>query len=121
MTNRSRNQSADSPDPALHDRVIDPFAERADSTTPEPALMDTSEKPRPNIKFAARPTFDAGRRKVLKDPAPIDRFSEGGRLIFLPPADWQKTNRLFYHCDADLIARAFPHLYKLVTSKGRAD
>jgi hypothetical protein len=111
MTKRKDKKSAVAPESALQDPT------ETASTTPDPALMATSTRPRPNIKFAGRKTWDAGKRKVLNDPAPIDRFSDAGELISLPPADWQKTNRLFYHSDAATIARAFPHLYKLVKSK----
>jgi hypothetical protein len=73
--------------------------------------------PRPNIKFTGRRTLSKDKRKVLFDPSPVDRYSHCGRLVKLPPADWQKRNRLFYHESATEIANLFPHLYKLVKSK----
>lgn len=80
------------------------------STTSEPAL-------RRNIKFIGRKVFDKTKRKILSDPSPIDRYSAAGDVVKLPPADWQKANRLFYHERAAEIARLFPHLYKVVKSK----
>lgn len=73
--------------------------------------------PANNIKFVGRQTWDKHRRKVLKDPQPIERITGGDGVIDLPPADFQISRRLFYHKAARLIVRRFPHLYKNVISK----
>lgn len=75
------------------------------------------EVPANNIKFVGRQTWDKHRRKVLKDPQPIERITGGDGVIDLPPADFQISRRLFYHKAARLIVRRFPHLYKNVISK----
>lgn len=72
---------------------------------------------RPNIKFIGRRTWDRDKKKVLKDPQPIEKITIGRRTIELPAADFQKGRRLFYHSDAREIARRFPKLYKLVQNK----
>lgn len=82
-----------------------------DRLTPEPALKPA------NIKFVGRDEYDKAKRKILRETAPIDRFSDAGKLILLPPADFQKRRRLFYHESAALIAATFPNLYKLVLPK----
>lgn len=79
--------------------------------TPEKAL------PPANIKFVGRDVWDKGKRKILSRAEPIDRYSDAGELVLLPPADFQKRRRLFYHEHAGRIAAAFPHLYKLLRSK----
>jgi hypothetical protein len=81
------------------------------TATPEKAL------PAANIKFIGRDVWDKGKRKILKAAAPIDRYSDAGELVLLPPADFQKRQRLFYHEQAGRIAAAFPHLYKILRSK----
>ncbi len=84
----------------------------ADRTTPEPALKQA------NIKYIGRVEyFDKSKRKVERENAPVDRFSDAGTLVELPPADFQKRRRLFYHESAARIAATFPNLYKLVISK----
>lgn len=71
----------------------------------------------PNIKFAARKTWDKGKRKVLKDPAPIEFIKLPGDSIELPPARFQIERRTFYHARASEIIAAFPHLYKRVIQR----
>jgi hypothetical protein len=99
------------------------MTKRKDDTTPEPAsptipaAWPPADRPKPNIKFIGRRVFDAGKRKVLSDPQPLERISFAGRLVNLPAAGWQKRNRLFYHKAAAEIIAAFPHLYKKVRSK----
>lgn len=80
-------------------------------TTPETASTPAA-RPADNIKFAGRPTWDKGKRKKLVDPQPIERFTDAGRAIELPPAAEQSTRRWFYHPDADLIVQYFPKLYR---------
>ena len=66
----------------------------------------------PNIKFSGR------RRPGSAAPAPLERIHFHGRVIELPAADTQKRKRLFYHADAALISKLFPHLYKNVIRRG---
>lgn len=79
-----------------------------------PATPETASQPAPNIKFVGRPEYDKGKRKIQRPNDPIERFSDGGNLVKLPPADFQKRRRLFYHEAAALIAATFPNLYKTV-------
>jgi hypothetical protein len=72
---------------------------------------------RPNIKYAGRPRWDKGKRKRLDYNAPIEQFSDAGRVVELPSPAAQERNRVFYHPEAALIVRLFPHLYKNVRSK----
>ena len=81
-----------------------------------PATPDPASKP-VNIKFCGRRVFDKAKRKVVTPNDPIERFSDRGELIELPPAAFQINRRLFYHSDARRIVRSFPHLYKLVKPK----
>ena len=74
---------------------------------------------RPNIKFCGRSEMDREKRKVTKAADPLERFSVAGEIIKLPPGDFQKRRRLFYHESADIIAATFPNLYKLVSPKGK--
>lgn len=76
-----------------------------------------SNPTKPNIKFAARPTYDRKKRKILSDPQPQESFSDRGEVITLPPAAEQKARRLFFHEKAAAIVAAFPKLYKHVTHK----
>lgn len=85
--------------------------------TPDSALLFKIALPAPNIKFTGRDVWDEGKRKILSHAEPIDRYSDAGELVLLPPADFQKRRRLFYHERADRIAAAFPHLYKKLRSK----
>jgi hypothetical protein len=70
-----------------------------------------------NIKFIGRPVYGPGKRKILSDPQPVDYYSNAGQVVKLPPADWQKRNRLFYHESANEIATLFPNLYKIIRRK----
>lgn len=85
-----------------------------DPVTPRPALR-TPEKV--NIKYTGRPRWDKGKRKRLDYNAPIEQFSDCGRVVELPSPSFQERRRLFYHSEAALIVRLFPHLYKLVRQK----
>jgi len=98
---------------------IDPGTSTPETALPDPATPETASRPeqRPNIKFVGRREFDKAKRKVLYDPQPIETVSFAGRVVKLPPADWQKRNRLFYHIGAVDIVAAFPHLYKIVRTK----
>lgn len=73
----------------------------------------------PNVKFVGRAEYDKGKRKILKPNDPIERFSDAGELFLLPPADFQKRRRLFYHESAARIAATFPTLYKLVRQRSK--
>lgn len=84
-------------------------------TTPETALV---ANPAPNIKFCGRNEYDRQKRKVIRANDPIEAFRSGDAEIKLPPADFQKRRRLFYHESAALIARLFPHLYKKLKKRG---
>lgn len=92
-------------------------------TTTEKALPDpvtpkaTLRTPRPNIKYTGRPRWDKGKKKRLDYNAPIEQFSDRGRVVELPSPSFQDRRRLFYHSEAALIVRLFPHLYKLVRQK----
>lgn len=90
---------------------------KADRLTPEPALQPVKTLPAPNIKFVGRAEYDKAKGKILVDNAPIDRFSDGGELFELPPADFQKRRRMFYHEAAARIAATFPNLYKIILPK----
>lgn len=99
-------------------------SEIIDRLTPEAALQPANRQespnsalPAPNIKFVGRDEYDKAKRKILREAAPIDRFSDGGEMFLLPPADFQKRRRLFYHESAARIAATFPTLYKLVRPK----
>jgi hypothetical protein len=100
---RNKKQSQDLATPETASPAI------AGPATPEQALQ-----PAPNIKFVGRDVYDKAKRKILRVVDPVDRFSDGGNLVKLPPADFQKRRRLFYHEAAELIAATFPNLYKIV-------
>ena len=89
--------------------------------TPDPALSaddaDHGVTGSANIKFCGRPEYDRGKHKILKPNDPIERFNFEGETIALPPGDFQKRRRLFYHLRAADIASLFPHLYKLVRER----
>lgn len=87
--------------------------------TPDPTLSAGDADPgvRPNIKFCGRPEYDRGKHKILKPNDPIERFNFEGETIALPPGDFQKRRRLFYHLRAATVASLFPHLYKLVRER----
>lgn len=95
-----------------HCNELSKFAD--DIATPDPA-----NRPARNIKFVGRPIFAPGKRKILSDPQPLESVSFLGRPEKLPPADFQKRVRLFYHESAAEIAAAFPHLYKQIIPKGK--
>ncbi len=82
-----------------------------DPATPAKALH------RPNIKYTGRPRWDKGKRKRLDYNAPIESFSDAGRVVELPSPSAQEKHRLFYHPEASLIVQLFPHLYKNVRTK----
>lgn len=91
------------------------------AVTPTPALAAVTEPaatPTRNIKFIGRPVFAPGKKKILEDPQPIERFSDRGEQITLPPADFQIRARLFYHEKAAQIAAVYPFLYKQIIPKG---
>lgn len=74
--------------------------------------------PPPNMKYCGRPIYsDASKRKIEKANDPIESYSNAGTIVNLPPADFQKRRRLFYHQSAAEICRLFPGLYKLVIRK----
>jgi hypothetical protein len=77
------------------------------------------EVPKPNIKFCGRKYWDRPKRKVLREDLPVETIVDGGDVLILPPAAVQLSNRLFYHAEASRIVQLFPHLYKLVTAKGK--
>lgn len=87
------------------------------ATTPDPALSARETLPPANIKFCGRVVWDKNRRKVVIVNDPIETFSDCGEVIKLPPADFQKRKRLFYHKDAARIARTFSTLYKIIRRK----
>lgn len=82
-------------------------------------IPGSSSGPAFNIKFYARRTWDKGKKKVLHEPAPVERIKTPEREIVLPPADFQTEYRLFYHPDAGEIIKLFPYLYKRVIQRGK--
>ena len=95
--------------------LVTPKATLPPAETPDPALPAIA--PANNIKFAGRPEMDKGKRKILRPNDPIELYSDAGRIVRLPPADFQKRVRLFYHEAAGEIVAAFPHLYKRIRPK----
>lgn len=67
-----------------------------------------------NIKFVGRQVWDRQKRKVIKDPQPVESYSSPAGQVILPAAALQVQDRFFYHAKAAEIARLFPWLYKLV-------
>lgn len=90
------------------------------NTSPDPVTPNatsSADGPDWNIKYAGRPRWDKGKKKRLDYNAPIESFVDNGRVVDLPSPSAQERKRTFYHPDADLIVRYFPHLYKIRRSK----
>ncbi len=80
-------------------------------------IGDHGDRPANNIKYSGRPEMDKGKRKIVRPNDPIELYSDAGRIVRLPSADFQKRVRLFYHEAAGEIVAAFPHLYKRIRPK----
>lgn len=89
----------------------------ADPATPAKTLAAADQQPDWNIKYTGRPRWDKGKKKRLDHNAPIESFVDVGRVIELPSPSAQERKRTFYHPDANLIVRYFPHLYKIRRTK----
>lgn len=89
------------------------------TVTPDLTTPESASRPA-NIKFTGRDELDKRKRKVLRRNDPIENFTIPGGSIELPPADFQKRDRLFYHESAAIIVAAFPQLYKLIRSAKRS-
>lgn len=92
-----------------------------ENLSPDPATPKTasSAERQPNIKYVGRPRWDKGKRKRLDYNAPIESFSDRGRIVELPSPSVQERQRKFYHEDAGQIVRLFPFLYKRLIQRSK--
>lgn len=91
---------------------------RQDNKTESPDLATPSRALDPvNVKYIGRARWSKDKRKRLDVNAPIEQFSDRGRIVELPSPSFQERHRKFYSDDAALIVQVFPHLYKKIVSK----
>lgn len=84
---------------------------RDNNESPDLATPRTASPPA-NIKYIGRARWSKDKRKRLDHNAPVEQFSDRGRIVELPSPSHQEHTRKFYHVDAALIVQVFPHLYK---------